>query len=203
MAVGGAAEALGGGAHIGAGNDPAHAVVAPQDLAGLVAGIVQLLQGDQLLMGRHLEHRVGGGIDDPLAGIQLLLAVIPDHIGAGIGLVAQPAPAGGLLKGIQHLLGEALRVGGQGLGRDHTGNFPVADGGILAHGAFRQPGIGPCGGLHPGQTLHSVNVAKTRGDHIGNVQLPGGGAGSQGIDIPISKGFAVRHGADAEGIQNN
>ena len=178
-------------------------MVTPQNLASLVTGIVQLLQRDQLLMGRHLEHRVGGGIDDPLAGIQLLLAVIPNHIGAGIGLVAQPAPAGGLGKGIQHLLGEALRVGGQGLGRDHTGNLPVADGGVLAHGAFRQPGIGSCGGIHPGQTLHPVNVAQTRGDHIGNVQLPGGCTGSQGVNVPISKGFAVRHGTDAEGIQNN
>ena len=110
-------------------------------------------------MGRHLEYGIGRGIDDPLAGFQLLLAVIPNHIRAGIGLVAQYTPAGLLLKFRQHLLRESIREGGQGLRRDHARNFPMANGGVLAHGGLGQPGIGPLGLLGFWQIVHAVDAA--------------------------------------------
>ena len=159
MPVTGPPEAVHRISHKGTGDDPAHAVLSPEDASGLAAGVVKLLQGDLLLMGRHLEHRVGGGIEDPLAGIQLLLAVIPDHVGAGIGQVAQPAPAGGRLKGVQHLFRKALGIGGQRVRGHHTRDLPVADGGILTHGGLRQPGHGSGGSGGLGQTVHPVDAA--------------------------------------------
>ena len=203
VAVGRALEAVLGVAHVGAGNHPADAVLPLQNFPRLAAGVVQLLQGDPLLMRRHLKHGVGGGVDDPLAGFALLLAVVPDDVGAGIGQIAQHAPAGLLLEGVQNLPGKTVGEGGQGLGGDHTGDFPMADGGVLAHGAFPQPGEGAGGGGGLRQAGHAVDVAQSRGGHVGNVQLLGGGAGTQGIDPHVPEGFRVGHRADAEGIQND
>ena len=87
VAVGGAGEAGFRSAHKGTGNDPAYAVISPENFPGFPAGIVQLLKGNHILMGRHLEHGVGGGVDDPFARFHVLPAVIPDHVGAGIGKV--------------------------------------------------------------------------------------------------------------------
>ena len=203
VTVGRALEAVLRVAHIGAGDHPADAILSLQNLPRLAAGIVQLLQGNPFLVRRHLKHGIGGGVDDPLAGLALLLAVVPDDVGAGIGQVAQDAPAGLLLEGVQNLFGEAVGEGGQGLGGDHTGDFPMADGGVLAHGAFPQPGERAGGGGGLRQAGHAVDVAQSRGGHVGNVQLLGGGAGTQGIDPHVPEGLRVGHRADAEGIQNN
>ena len=67
-------------------------------------------------MGCHLEHRIGRSVDDPLSSIQMLLAVIPDHIGAGVRQIAQAATAGGLLEGLQDVFRETVGVSGQRIG---------------------------------------------------------------------------------------
>ena len=49
----------------------------------------------------------------------------------------------------------------------------------------------------------TVNITQTGLYQIGNVQFSALGAGRKGIDIFISKAFAVRHRTDTKGIQNN
>ena len=203
MAVGGTAEGFGGGAHIGPGNDPSHAVLPGENRPGLAAGVIQLLQRDQLLLSRHLEDGVGGGIDDPLSGFQLLLAVVPDHLRAGIGQIAQPAPAGLAFKFLQNLLWEALGIGGQRLGGHHAADLPVADGGVLAHGGLPEPGHRTGGGIRLRQAVHAVDAAKARSDHMGDVENAGGLAGAQGVHPHVPELLRIGHGADAEGIQYN
>ena len=201
--VGGALEAGPAVTHKGTGDDTAHTVLALQNGPSLAAALVEFLQRNQLLMGCHLKNGVHGGVDDPLARVQLLLPVVTDHVGSGVGPVAQAATAGGRLKGIQHLLRKSFRIGGHGFRRHNTGNLPVTDGGVLAHGFFRQPGIGAQGLFRLGQAGDAVNLSKTCRNHVGNVQLGRGGAGSQRIDPHITKFFGIRHRADAKGIQYN
>ena len=84
-----------------------------------------------------------------------------------------------------------------------SGDLPVTDGGVLAHGCFRQSGVSAGGSISLGQNLNTVNVAQTGSDHIGDAQLLGRGAGSQGVDTRISEGLRIRHSADAEGVQHD
>ena len=203
MAIGGAAELAGGLPHIGAGNDTPHAMLASENGSCLAAGIVQLIQGNPVFVGCHLEHRVGRGVDNPLAGLLLLLAVVPNHIGAGIGQIAQHTPSGLLFKFLQHLLGEALGVGGQRIGRHNARNFPMSDGGILAHGCFLQPC--QCGGgmVGFGKIVDAVQIAKTGFNQMGDGELGGCSAGAQGIHPDVPEGCAVRCGTHAAGVQHN
>ena len=203
MPVGGSAEGFRAAAHIGPGDDPAHAVFTLQNGPGLPAGVIQLFQRDPFLVGSHLKDGVGGGVDNPLAGFLLLHAVVTDHIGAGVGLVAQNAPASGFCKGLQHLRREALGIGGQGPGGGNTGNLPVADGGVLAHGHLCQPAQGAGGIGLLGQVIHPVQITQARLQQVGDGELRGGGAGAQGVDAHVSKGRPVRQLAHAAGIQDN
>ena len=68
-------------------------VLAGEDLARGAAGLVELLERDRLLVRRDLEDRVGGGVDDPLAGALMLLAELLDDLRARGGLVAEHAAA--------------------------------------------------------------------------------------------------------------
>src|SRR2546430_12355688 len=45
-------------------------VLPGEDLSGGAARLVQLVERNGFLVGGDLEHRVGGGVDDPLAGLR-------------------------------------------------------------------------------------------------------------------------------------
>ena len=62
----------------------------------------------------------------------MLLAVITDDIGAGIGLVAEDLIPGFGRECIKQFLRETVREGGQRLSAEQTRNLPMADGRILA-----------------------------------------------------------------------
>ncbi len=89
MAVGGALEIVGGGAHKGPGDDAPHGVGAGEHFAGDVAQLVQAFQGDDGFVGGDLKHAVAGGVHDGLAGAQMFFAQLHQNLGAGGGLVAQ------------------------------------------------------------------------------------------------------------------
>ena len=93
------------------GDDAADGVLAGQDLARRATGVVELLERDRLLVRGDLEHRVGGRVDDPLAGLLVLLAELLDHLGPRRRLVAENAAAGAVHERIDHLVGEAVRIG--------------------------------------------------------------------------------------------
>ena len=158
MAVGGAVEGVGGAAEEGAGDDAAHAVLALQHLAGDLAVAVQLMHRHQLLVGGHLKHAVGAGVDDKGVFLHGLLTVVFQHLRAGVGLVAQHLVAGLFLELMNEFVREAVREGRQRLGADHTGDLPVTNGGILAHALLLQAGKGTNGGIILFTGGHAVDI---------------------------------------------
>ena len=95
------------------------------------------------------------------------ITVLGDGIGARHGLVGQHAPAGGPAERLQHLLREALRVGGQGIRGHDAGDLPMADGGVLAHGGLGQLAVGALGGFRRAQELQTLDVAQAAGQQDG------------------------------------
>ena len=154
-------------------------------------------------MGRHLEHGVRGGVDNPFSRVQMGLAIVPDDVGAGVRQIAEHASSGGCLEIVQQVLGESLWEGRQGVRGHNARNLPMADGGVLAHGGLGESGIGTLGRIRFGKTRNPVNVSKACGDHIGNLQLVRTCTGAEGIDVHVSEFLGIRHGADAKAVQNN
>ena len=174
-----------------------------EELPSHAAIFVQLLRRHDILVGRNLEHGIGGGVDDQVPGADVLVAVDVDDLGAAPGRIGQHTPAGGRPEGSQHLLGKALGVGGQGLLGDDARNFPVADGGVLAHGPLPEPGHGAGGAVGLRQVVHTVHIAQPRPDQMGNLQNPRVPAGPEGVDAYVAEGRAVGGLTDTAGIQNN
>ena len=56
-----------------------------------------------------LQDRVARGVDDQVARGQLVLAVVLEHFGAGVGLVAHDVAAAERAELVEQLIGEALR----------------------------------------------------------------------------------------------
>ena len=146
----------------GAGDHPANTVPALQDLPGCAAICVQLLRRNHILMGGDLKHRIRRGIHDQVSGTDMLIAVLLNNRCPGPGGICQHAPAGCLTERLQHFLRETIGIGRQRIRRNQTGDLPVADGGVLTHGRFRQTGIGTGGCIGLPQEVQPRNVADTR-----------------------------------------
>ena len=203
VAVGGAVEGVGGVAEEGAGDDAAHAALALQHLAGDLAIAVQLMHRHKLLVGGHLKHAVGAGVDDEGILLHGLLAVVLQHLCAGVGLVAEDFVAGLFLELVDEAVREAVREGGQRLGADDTGDLPVADGGILAHALLLQAGEGADGGGILLTGGHAVDVEQAEFFQVGAVEVGVVGDGAEGVGPFIAKGGGIRLCADAEAVQND
>ena len=180
---------------------PPDAVGAGQHLAGDAADAVQLGHRHKRLVGRHLKDAVGAGVDDQGVLGHGLLAVVFQHLGAGVGLVAQHLVAGLCLKGGDQLGREPVREGGQRLRADHAGDLPVADGGVLAHAGLLQPGVRPDGGGVFGPGVHPVDVEQAQTPQVGAVKGGVAGDGGQGVGPLVPKGRRVRLSPDAEAVQ--
>ena len=105
------------------------------EIAGVVS--LQLLQRDDVLVRRDLEHGVCGRINDEVSRAHMLRAVLCDDLGAGPGSVRQNAAARRLAEGLEHFLGEAVGIGGQRIRGNDARDLPVADRGVLARAARR------------------------------------------------------------------
>ena len=75
--------------HKRSGNDAADAVLPGEQLPRLGTDLIELFHRDKGFVRSDLEHAVGGGVNDERPGPEMLLAVVADDIGAGIGLVAE------------------------------------------------------------------------------------------------------------------
>ena len=75
--------------HKRSGNDTADAVLPGEQLPRLGTDLIELFHRDKGFVRSDLEHAVGGGVNDERTGPEMLLAVVADDIGAGIGLVAE------------------------------------------------------------------------------------------------------------------
>ena len=203
MAVGGAVEGIRAVAQEGAGDHTTYAVLALEHFPGDLAVAVQFLHRHKLLVGGHLKNAVGAGIDDEGVFPHGLLAVVLQHLRAGIGLVAQHLVAGLLLIFPDQFLREALGEGGQRLRADHTGDFPVADGGILAHALLLQAGKGSRRGIRLFPCGHAVNVEQAQLAQVGAIEIGVVRNGTQGVGACIAKGSGVRLCADAKAVQHD
>ena len=82
----------------GAGDHAPHLVLAVHQLARLLAHLVEAGLVEHVHVGGDLQHRVGRRVEDQLAGLEVMLAEVLDHLGAAVGAVAAEAPARGLLQ---------------------------------------------------------------------------------------------------------
>ena len=202
MAVGGALEVGGAGPHKGARDHTAHRMGAGEHPAGDLAVAVQLLHRHNGLVGRDLEYAVGAGVDDQSAGAQMLLAVVADDVGAGVGQVADDLAPGETLKFFDHLGRESVRIGGQRLGAHHTGDLPVADGGVLAAAALLQTAkrAQRCRRRIAGRFGDVEHSQRRQG---GRVKIGVAGTRAQCVGTFIGKIGGVGRMAHAKAVQND
>ena len=154
-------------------------------------------------MGCHLEHAVCAGVDDERILLHRLLTVVPQHLGAGIRLIAQHFMAGLALELLDQRIRESLREGGQRLGADHTCDLPMANGGILAHALLLQACKGAGGGRVLLPYSHAVQVKETQLAQVGAIKVGVAGNGRQGIGPLVPKSSSVRLCANAKAVQND
>ena len=188
----------------GAGDDTAHAVLTLQNLSCHTAVFVQLLHRNNILVGSDLEHAVRRSIDDQIARFHVLFSVVPDHLRAGIGLIAKHAAAGSLTELGEHFLRESVGIGGhRPLGHD-AGEFPMARGGILAPGFLPQAHTHRFANGALTQPFHALDLAHTQMAH--RIGTEGGSAGNtaEGIAIRhVTECLRIRCGTDTQGVQND
>src|SRR4029453_12344375 len=90
-------------------------VLARQELARDAAGLVELVEGDRVLVRGDLEDGVPGRVTDPLSRLLVLLAELLDDLRPRRGLVADHAAARLVHERVDHVVREAVRIGREGL----------------------------------------------------------------------------------------
>ena len=194
---------------VGARDDAGDAVLAREDLARDAAVLVELLGGHHVLVRRNLEDAVARGVDNELASLELLAAVVLDHLRTGVWLVAENPTTRLALKLVQHLLGETVGIRGEALGRDDARHLPVPNRGVLAGRRLAKAGK-RTGGRGDRLEVHVIgglerafNVEKAKRRHVGDVELTRGGAGAQGVAPLVTPLCGIWLGADAKAIQDD
>ena len=133
----------------------------------------------------------------------MLFAVILDYLGAGIGFVAQNAAPGLLAKFPNHILREAVGIGGKRFGADKPGDFPMADGGVFSVAALLQAGKCTGRGVCRRATANSVNVEQPQLDQIGGSKGGAAGYRAQGIYPVVAEFGGIRLFPNAKTVQND
>ena len=203
VAVGRAGEAVLLVADERTGDDAADAMLSDEDLTGDAAVFIQLLQRDDVLVRRDLEHGVCGRINDEVSRAHMLRAVLCDDLGAGPGCVRQDAAARRLAEGLEHFLGEAVGIGGQRIRGNDARDLPVADRGVLAHGGLCHAGAGARLRGIRAEERQALDVAEAAVHHRGDVQLAGRGTALERVHAEITEPCGIGHFTRAAGIQND
>lgn len=193
------AHIVSGAADERAGDHASHAVFVLQQTARDAADVIQLGHGHDVLVRGDLEHAVGGGVHDQLAGDIVLVAQLLNDLRAGRGTVANHAQTGFLFKLPDQLLREAVRIGRKGLLQRQPGDFPVSGGGVLSGGFLGHAAEAAHGLL----VVNAENAAQTQLDQIGNIgmlQIP---HMFERVGAHVSVFRRVRRRADSAAIQHN
>ena len=203
-AVLGALEVFRIGAHKRPGDHPPHRVLAREDLAGFLADLVKFRDRDHIFMGRNLENAVSRGVDDRLAGAQVLLAqLLKDH-GAGGRVIPQGAAADLFLKFIHDLGRKPVRISRRRFRQVNAHHLPMTLDGILAGREGLHLAITALGGIGWGHAFNRGHIADADRAHVGQAdpaQHPGDVADRVGTHIAVIRG--IRRFADAHPVQNN
>ena len=171
MAVGGAGEIRGARAHVRARDDATHGDLGAVDEGACVfADAVELVERNHILMRGDLQHRIARGVDDQVARGQLVLAVVLEHFGAGVGLVAHDVATAERAELVEQLIGEALREVIHLKARGQAHHFPVAVERVVAqaddaHAAKAAGGLGVC--AYAGERLTGAHAAQAETLHVG------------------------------------
>src|SRR5687767_12588765 len=83
-------------------------------------------------MGRHLEDAVGRGINDPVPGAAVLLAVLVQHRSPRGGLVSQNSATGAASEFVDQRRGKAGCIGGEWRFEDQPADLPMPRGTVLS-----------------------------------------------------------------------
>ena len=220
LAVRGTDEGAGGLADEGAGDDPADAERV-DDLGADAADLVEPIEAEVRLVRGDLQHAVGGGVEDRLAGGDVLLAEGVQHRHAGGMRVAErtgEAGAGDQLLGDR---GGDRRVGAREVvpvpGHRHAGQLPVAGGRVLAAGDLGGGAPEPGGGLGEARQVDGRGGADRGAEaecgEVRDAERSGaallrlaGGAGldyvAEGVGALVAEGGGVRGAAAADGVHD-
>jgi hypothetical protein len=120
---------------------PADRVLAGHRLARGHAGGDQVLLAEHVAVRGELEHRVRGGVEDDLAGLQVMRAPLLDDLGAARRRIAAEAQAGDALEGRHDVGWEAVRVRRQRGGGHDAHELPVPGRRLLARPERVQPAV--------------------------------------------------------------
>ena len=115
-----------------------HRVRGDEHGAGPLAPVVELRQGDDLFVGRHLKNRVRGRVQDRTPGLHVLAAELFDNLGSRSGLVSQRRFSGDLGKCVNDLFWKAVRIGRKRRLRDDAGHLPMSGDRVFAFAALAQ-----------------------------------------------------------------
>ena len=184
-------------------------MLAREDPARDAAVLVELLGRHHVLVRRDLEDTVCRGVDDELAGLELLATIVLDHLRAGVRLVAKDPTARLALELVQHLPREAVGICGEALGRDDAGHLPVPHRGVLASGGLAKAGK-RAGGRGNRLEVHVVggleralDVEEAERRHVGDVKLARGGTGAQCVAPLVAPLRGIWLGANAKAVKDD
>ena len=186
----------------GTGNNSAHAVLTDKQLACYLAIAVKLRKGYNILVRGNLEYAVRGGVYNKLSRPHVLVTVVADNVRAGVGKVAQRAPARSFLECGNNLGGEAVRICRKGTLGDNSHKLPVTDGGVLTHALFLHACHGRGGIFHLCNRINAVNVADAHGGKVGYVKYAGCGNAGKGVCPLVAEKMCVRLCPDSKGIED-
>ena len=186
----------------GSRDDPPDGVLAFENRPGFFAKLVELLKRNHVLVGGNLENAVRRGIDYGFSGGDVLPSVVHNELRAAVRLVAENIEPRCFGEGVDYLLREAVRIGRKRSFRHEPRQLPVPGGGVLAHALFAHAPKGAQGRSRFFDTGNAVDISKPEAYHIGNIKLPGGGAGSKGVAPLVAEKPRVRKLADSEGVEH-
>ena len=187
----------------GTGDHPAHAELQAGDLVGHLADPIELVERDHLLVGRHLEHAVLGGVDDRPPGADVLLPQLLEDLGAGGGLVAEHPAPDALLEGLDDLGREAARVGPEGLLGHEPGHLPVSGRGVLAGAALGHLAEGPFGLRVPSAVEGRRQIAQTERAQVRDLHVARSEDVPEGVAPFVAEGSRVGRRTHAQTIADD
>jgi len=186
-----------------AGDDATNAVGALQKFAGNFAHFVKVGDGDDTFMRGDLEDAVAGGVDDRLAGADVLFAKFLDDFGAGGGLVTNGVAADAFFKLSDDVGRKAVFVDGKSLIEPYAGHFPVAGSGVFAGGASGSFAEGAERFGFWSEMGERGDVGKTELDEMRQVERAGFGDVTESGPADVIVVGGVRQGADADAVQDD
>src|SRR5260221_7000048 len=122
---------------------PANCVLAGEQPTRRLAHTIQLVEWDHFFVRRQLKDAVGGGVENRLAGAQMLGAELLDDRGAGRWLIAKCTATDRRFEPLDELGRKAVRIGWQRAVERDAHELPVPRRAVLPRRRLIQPAERP------------------------------------------------------------